>query len=104
VSCKGKISFDSIAKSRAQLEALNGNSFSVNCPHCERYQSKSPHEFHAEVSVMKMILAVFFSKIICFLLWQSLGIYSLIAFLIPIGMFVYDLNRTKVFNQQPYFD
>jgi len=106
VSCKAKIQVKLKVKTKIDIFNLKGDTFSVICPSCKRNQAKTPDEFLAVLQYKTILIGFGFAIFLCFISWTTLRAYALLFMIIPIALWLSELNKTKVFNETaiPAFD
>ncbi|MGV7106319.1 hypothetical protein [Flavobacterium sp. U410] len=92
---KNKISID--AEDRGQLQMKSGNEIGHTCNYCHKKEKIHINNIYAEPTKIGYLIGLVLSCIITILFW-NLGFIITLSFSIPMGVYLYQQNLARTFN------
>ncbi|OIQ27219.1 MAG: hypothetical protein BM564_13070 [Bacteroidetes bacterium MedPE-SWsnd-G2] len=97
-SCKNNIKINSQAPTRPELQMEMGDTFKVNCKHCDKWDKAHINDVKAEQSKHILLLGLILGVIFTLFIWTYYSSLALVSFIIPLLVWKQQLMAVKAFN------
>ncbi len=97
--CGDEITIKSSATDRRKLKLEHGDQIQVNCHHCGKKEKQHLNKIYAEINSLHLFIACAASVILSIVIWLAFGVIGTLLILIPLSLWLYQLNATRNFNK-----